>query len=128
RKTALVYREPHMAARVDIQQWLLQGHIAEGSYEWNVHLRLANGDVDILAASVVELQKIFGADIGHQVAKRPVSSDRLAAQAPLVQPRRRKIQPDQLVRCNLRPHPGPVLAMRQMRPHRRENVSPMKSG
>ena len=89
REAALVYGQRQMASRIDIDQRLFQSHVAESPDERDVHLRLANGDVHILSASVTQFKKILAADVGHQVAEGTIGGDDFAAQSMLVELRER---------------------------------------
>src|ERR1700690_1160080 len=97
-----------MASGIDVQQGLLQGDIAEGADERDVHFGFGNRDVDTLPVSVTEFEKIFAADIGDQVTEGAVGSDDLAAQAALVEVGGCEIEPDEFVHVQFRPYFGPV--------------------
>ena len=76
---------------------------------------------------VAQLEKIIAADVGHQVAERAIGGDDIAAEAALVEPRRREIEPDQRTGCQLGPDLRPVGAVSEVGADRGKNVAPVKS-
>src|SRR6266849_2919934 len=92
RKAPLVHGQSHPAARVDVEQGLLQWHVAEGADKRNIHLRLANCYVYVLAVPVTQFEKVIAADVGNKIAKRTIGGDHLPAQAACIQLGRRQVQ------------------------------------
>src|SRR6516164_3524269 len=70
RKAALVHGQPHMSARIDIQQRLVEWHIAKGFDEWEREWFIADLQRNILAAFVSQFLEVFSVDIRNQVSKR----------------------------------------------------------
>src|ERR1700733_12472827 len=79
RETFLVYGQAKAPARIDIQQWLLQRHVAEGAYERDIHLVLADSDVYCPASRIAEFKKVIAADIGDQIPERSVGRNYFSA-------------------------------------------------
>src|SRR5271157_1606780 len=84
REACLIERKAGLSARIDEQQRLFERHIAERVDER--HLDFASGDRDLqlVAAPIAELQKIFGADVRDQVSLRTTQGDHFAAQTLVV--------------------------------------------
>src|SRR5271154_1072194 len=84
REISLIHRQSQMPARIDVQQWFVQGHVAEGAHERNIHLALANGHVHRLASHVAQLEEILAADVCDQIAERSIGRDDFSAQPAFV--------------------------------------------
>src|SRR5208337_5641696 len=60
REACLVERKAGSSARIDEQQWLFQRHIAERVDEGHLDFASRNGDLQLVATPIAELEKIIG--------------------------------------------------------------------
>src|SRR5271157_1347129 len=122
----LIDRQAEVAARVDVEERLAEGYVAEGLDERQHHLAVAQPGADLVPARIAQLEKLVGLDVGDQISEGRVERDDVTRDALLVEPRRLNIQPDQFL--HFRTHPGPIVAARQMRADRGEDVAAVKRG
>ena len=125
-KAGLVEREAGSSAGIDVEQRLLQRHIAEGFDEGHFDFAPCDCDFHLIAALIAEFEKIFGADIGDQVAEGAVKGDDFAGQAFVVDGCGFQIEADQLL--DRRADLSPVIAPGNVRADRRENIAAMEGG
>ncbi len=107
-----------MSSRVDVQQRLVAGDIAEGAHKRHFESDASNGKAHILTVLVTEFQEIVAVDVGHQVTVGPVGGDHFSVQAALVQFYRRQVQADQFVGRHFGANLGPVVTAGKMRADR----------
>src|ERR1700758_4874876 len=62
-KAPLVYSQREPAARVDVNEWLIQWNITKSSHEGQFQFRAANRHGHGLPALVAEFEKVFSIDI-----------------------------------------------------------------
>jgi hypothetical protein len=109
-------------ARIDIEQGRAHRHIAERLYKGKVVILAAQRNRYGVAERIAQLGKGFAGHVQHQVSERPIDSQHLAMQTGGVDGGRVNFQPHQLGYIDRRTRRGPIVAPRQVRPCRRENI------
>src|SRR5216684_6214288 len=87
-KASLVHGQAKMSARIDIQQRLPEGNIAEGPDELHLHLFPTKLHRNILTSPVAELQKVVTIEICHQITEWSIGRNHVCHRSALVEPRR----------------------------------------
>src|SRR5215467_8375388 len=90
-EASLVDGQSDSATGINVQQRLVERHIAEGAHEEQVQCLIPKRHVDVFPVLVSELKKLVAIEVGYQVAEWPVGRNDLAMQPTVVHFGRSKI-------------------------------------